>query len=193
MLKFADYSEGNQRISYIANCDSASALAYSRKSDFVGRRRCPVGFHFSGRFESSAYLHLFISESPMSVNRPQTISATFAILTLFAAVAWGQEYGNELPDFVPKIPDLAVEELEAQQQSFAKAALEDLKLTPVLESATSVQKRNLTFWQQIRAGDYQGRILHRQSEQGALGGHRSTYNTCSNHNSSAAIKSFRFG
>jgi len=33
----------------------------------------------------------------MSVNRPQTTSITFAILTLFAAAAWGQQKGTDIP------------------------------------------------------------------------------------------------
>ena len=33
----------------------------------------------------------------MSVNRPQTTSIAFAILTLFAATAWGQENVTDIP------------------------------------------------------------------------------------------------
>ncbi|QEG22864.1 hypothetical protein [Mariniblastus fucicola] len=69
----------------------------------------------------------------MSVNRPQTISAALAILTLFAAAAWGQQKGADIPVYESKNAIFGSSSTSGEDR-FLKAALEEEIVLPFAET-----------------------------------------------------------
>ena len=75
----------------------------------------------------------------MSVNRPQTISLAFAILTLFAPTVWGQQKGADIPVYESDNAIFGADTLSTEGM-FLKAGLQE----EIADVASAVAKRAIS-------------------------------------------------